>query len=87
MVDFNLFFFFDFGFVAYIYFHRFFQIRSFKLHDPHRIATACLYLACKYEDHPNYKDHLVRITHLLLFRKDLNKNDKVGKQISLAMMQ
>lgn len=62
---------------AYIYFHRYFMLRSLKTNDPCRIGLACVYLASKYVDHPAFKEHMVRIYQLLTTRKDLTKNDKV----------
>lgn len=64
---------------AYIYFHRYFMLRSFKTNDPCRIGLACVYLASKYEDHPAFKEHMVRIYQLLTTRKDLTKSDKVRR--------
>lgn len=61
---------------AYIYFHRFFMLRSFKSCDASRVGLACVYLASKYEDHPAFKEHMVRIYQLLTTRKDLTKKDK-----------
>lgn len=68
---------------AYIYFHRFFMLRSFKSCDASRVGLACVYLASKYEDHPAFKEHMVRIYQLLTTRKDLTKKDKVwGDRLS-----
>ncbi|KAJ6223030.1 hypothetical protein RDWZM_001575 [Blomia tropicalis] len=61
---------------ATIYFHRFYMLRSLKQYEPYRIGMACLYLACKFEDHPTFKEHLVRISYMSIHRKDLNKADK-----------
>ncbi|XP_027202018.2 uncharacterized protein LOC113795975 isoform X2 [Dermatophagoides pteronyssinus] len=69
---------------AYVYFHRFFMLRSFRQYDPIRIAMASLYFACKYEDHPLPKDHLIQVSYLLINNyvnkqqpsHKLNKDDK-----------
>ena len=62
---------------AYVFFHRFYMLRSLKRYEVCRIGMACLYLACKFEDHPTFKEHLVRISYLFINRKDLAKSDKV----------
>lgn len=51
---------------AYVYFHRFYMLRSFKKFEPIRIAMACLYFACKYEDHPVCKDYLIQVSYMLV---------------------
>lgn len=63
---------------AYVYFHRFYILRSVKQYEPTRIAVSCLYLACKYADHPIFKDHLVKVAYMLRNdNKKITKDDKV----------
>lgn len=63
---------------ACVYFHRFYMLRSFHKYEPIRIACACLYLACKFEDNLTFKDHLVRTSYMLVHNKKLTKTDKVS---------
>ena len=62
---------------AYVYFHRFFMLRSFKKCDSIRFAMASLFLACKFEDVPTFKDRLIRCSYMLIKRRELTKSEKV----------